>query len=82
MIATNPLFPRTAIYQRLEWAGLPPDKYPFSLIPSYETFHFAKPNPTYFAEFLTISGWPDGPMIMVGNDLEHDILGSSEGDSG
>ena len=23
-VATNPLFPRTAVYQRLGWAGLPP----------------------------------------------------------
>ncbi len=72
-IATNPLFPRTAIEQRLSWAGLPPDRYPFSLIPAYETFHFAKPNPAFFAEFLSQMSWPDGPVLMVGNDLEADI---------
>jgi hypothetical protein len=43
-----------------------------------ETFHFTKPNPAYFAEFLTILGWPEGPVIMVGNDLEHDVCGSRE----
>ena len=72
-IATNPLFPRTAILQRLDWAGLPADKIPFSLIPSYETFHFAKPNPAYFAEFLAQLGWPRIPVIMVGNDVVSDI---------
>jgi FMN phosphatase YigB (HAD superfamily) len=72
-VATNPLFPRTAILQRLSWAGLPVDKVPFALVPSYETFHFAKPNPAYYAEFLAQLGWPKIPVIMVGNDIELDI---------
>jgi FMN phosphatase YigB (HAD superfamily) len=76
-VATNPVFPLTAILQRLKWAGLDPQKYPFSLIPSYETFHFAKPNPAFFAEFLTLTGWPEGPVIMVGNDPDHDIRGAN-----
>ena len=72
-VATNPLFPRTAILQRLNWAGLPVDEVPFALVPSYETFHFAKPNPAYFAEFLAQLGWPKIPIVMVGNDVESDI---------
>jgi FMN phosphatase YigB (HAD superfamily) len=72
-IATNPLFPLTAILQRLGWAGLPADQVAFALIPSYETFHFAKPNPAYFAEFLAQLGWPKIPVIMVGNDIDSDI---------
>jgi len=77
-IATNPLFPRTAILQRLAWAGLPPAEIPFTLIPSYETFHFAKPNPAFFAEFLGGIGWPEGPVLMVGNDPDHDVRGAQE----
>ena len=77
-VATNPLFPRTAILQRLNWAGLPADKIPFTLIPSYETFHFAKPNPAYFAEFLAQLGWPKLPVIMVGNDVDSDIKAAGE----
>ena len=72
-IATNPLFPRSAILQRLEWANLSPQDYPFSLIASYETFHFAKPNPVFFTEILARLGWPDGGVIMVGDDLYNDI---------
>lgn len=72
-LATNPLFPLTAILQRLEWAGLSPDQYPFSLIPSFETSHFAKPNPAFFTETLALLGWPQGPVVMVGDNLEHDI---------
>jgi hypothetical protein len=63
----------TAILQRLEWAGLSPDIYPFQLIPSYETFHFAKPNTAFFTECLACLGWPAGPVVMVGDDFDHDI---------
>jgi FMN phosphatase YigB (HAD superfamily) len=75
-IATNPLFPLPAIEQRLDWAGLSPEKYPFALVPSYESFHYAKPNPAYFAEFLGRMGWPDGPILMIGNDPDHDVRGA------
>jgi FMN phosphatase YigB (HAD superfamily) len=74
IIATNPLFPRTAIEQRLQWAGLPVDRYPFKLITTYETFHFAKPNPAYYAEILCDLGWPGTPIVMAGNDPEMDII--------
>lgn len=73
-IATNPLFPRSAILQRLEWAGFPNASSLFALIPSYETFHFAKPALEYFAEFLGQLGWLNEPVIMVGDDYAMDIL--------
>ncbi len=73
VIATNPLFPRKAIEHRMRWAGLPPEKYPFHLISSYETFHFTKPNPAYFAEILGLLGWPDDPVLVVGDDPDLDI---------
>lgn len=73
-IATNPLFPLVAIHERLAWAGMPTDKYPFSLVASCETFHFSKPNPAYYAEILALLGWPDGPVLMVGDDLDNDII--------
>jgi FMN phosphatase YigB (HAD superfamily) len=72
-IATNPIFPYKAIAQRLSWAGLSPEIYPYALVPSYETFHFAKPNPAYLAEILARLGWPNGPVVMVGDDRQHDI---------
>ena len=72
-IATNPLFPLTAILQRLEWAGMSPHRYPFSLIPSYESSYFAKPNPSFFTEILSLLGWPEGPVVMVGDNIDHDI---------
>jgi FMN phosphatase YigB (HAD superfamily) len=74
VVATNPLFPRTAIEQRLEWAGLPVERFPFALITTYENFHFCKPHPAYFAEILAVLRWPQMPVAMVGNSFEDDIL--------
>lgn len=77
-IATNPYFPLTAIEQRLEWAGLPVADYPFALVPSIETFHFGKPHVAFFAELLAQLGWPEGQVVMVGDDLERDILSARQ----
>jgi HAD superfamily hydrolase (TIGR01549 family) len=73
VVATNPLFPRTAILQRLAWANLPSDQYPYEIITSYETFHFTKPDPAYYAEILARMGWPSDTVVVVGDDLERDI---------
>jgi HAD superfamily hydrolase (TIGR01549 family) len=75
-LATNPLFPRTAIQQRLDWAGLQADN--FMLIASFEEFHFSKPNPAFFAELLGMLGWPDDPVIMVGDNPINDIRGAQQ----
>ena len=72
-IATSPLYSRQAVLQRLEWAGLSPEAYPFSLIASAEDFHFAKPHPEFYAETLARLGWPEQPALMVGDDLYNDI---------
>jgi FMN phosphatase YigB (HAD superfamily) len=76
VIATNPLFPETANLQRLAWAGLPVEKYPFELVTSIETFHFTKPDPVYYAEILARLGWPSEPVVMIGNDPVRDIQAS------
>lgn len=73
-VSTNPLFPQKAVYHRLRWAGLAPEKYPFEVISSFESFHFSKPNPAYMAEVLGRMGWSDGPVLVVGDDDELDML--------
>jgi len=78
VIATNPLFPLTAIEQRLQWANLPVDHYPFDLVTSFETFHFCKPNLAYITEILARLGCPTGPVVMVGDDIERDIQPAQE----
>ncbi len=74
VVATNPLFPATAVRQRLAWAGLPPQDCPFAWIADFETSHYCKPNPSYYAELLAMLRWPETPVVMVGNDLENDIF--------
>ncbi len=77
-IATNPLFPRTAILQRLSWANADPQVYPFALIPDYESFHFAKPNPAFYAELLAHLDWPAGPVVMVGDTIDNDVVAARQ----
>jgi FMN phosphatase YigB (HAD superfamily) len=72
-IATNPIFPIDAVHRRLDWAGLSEEKKSFSLVTSYEEMHFAKPNPAYYTEILTLIGCPDTPLVMVGDDKTADI---------
>lgn len=71
-IATDPLFPRKATFHRLRWAGFDPER--FELVSTFEHFHFSKTHPAYYAEVLGRLGWPEGPVLMVGNDPERDLL--------
>ena len=77
VIATNPLFPLIAVEKRLEWAGIPVTDYPYSLLTAYEGMHFAKPNPAYYAEILGQLGWQQGPVAMVGDSMQDDLLPAS-----
>lgn len=72
VVATDPLLPRPATRQRVQWAGLDPEQ--FELISTFEDFHFLKNYPAYYAEVLGRIGWQDGPILMVGNDMERDIM--------
>jgi FMN phosphatase YigB (HAD superfamily) len=78
VIATNPLFPAKAIHHRLRWAGLAPEKYPFALITSFETMHFTKSQPAYYAEILARLGWIDEPVVMIGDDQDFDVRSGRE----
>jgi len=71
-IATDPLFPPKATYERLRWAGLDPEQ--FELVSTQENFHFTKTHPAYYAEVLGQLGWPNGPVLMVGNDVQRDLV--------
>jgi FMN phosphatase YigB (HAD superfamily) len=71
-IATDPLFPRKATDHRLRWAGFEPER--FELVSTFEHFHFTKTHPAYYAEVLGRLGWPEGPVLMVGNDPVRDLI--------
>lgn len=70
VLATNPIFPKIAIVERLKWIGLK-DK-DFDLITSMEDFHYCKPDPRYFLEICSkISEKPEN-CIMIGDNDEMD----------
>ncbi len=77
-VATNPLFPRTAIEQRLEWAGVPSSEFPYHLITSYEDMHATKPHPAYYLEIAQRLDCRPEECLMVGDDWEMDILPALE----
>lgn len=77
VVATNPLFPRTAILNRINWAGL--NKEDFSYITSFEHMHFAKPNLNYYREILININKAPAHCIMVGNDVNEDMIASELG---
>ena len=78
-IATNPLFPRVATFNRVLWAGFSEIEINnFDLITSYEDFHFCKPNPSYYAEVLGRNGWHDQPTVMIGDSLDMDVKPAEE----
>jgi FMN phosphatase YigB (HAD superfamily) len=73
VLATNPLFPRTAITQRLSWSGVDDSDDVWDLITSYETSHFTKPNPEYLAEILGLLGRPCAEAVMIGDNPDADL---------
>jgi len=77
VLATNPLFPRTAILERMRWAGI--EKYPFELITSYEHMHACKPNLEFFQEIISRLDLEPSRSLMVGNDPYEDMIAGKMG---
>ncbi|AEJ38582.1 hypothetical protein TPY_0380 [Sulfobacillus acidophilus TPY] len=71
-LVTSPWFPRRAIEERLEWAGL--EGFPFDLVTAMEEMHATKPEPQYYREVADKVGIRPEQWIMVGNDVDEDIL--------
>lgn len=76
-LATNPLFPRVATLNRIQWAGLDPED--FELITTYENSSFCKPNLEYYKAILKKIGKEPEECIMVGNDITEDLCVSGIG---
>jgi HAD superfamily hydrolase (TIGR01549 family) len=76
-VATNPVFPRMAIHNRLAWIELAPED--FELVTVYEESHFTKPNPGYFQEICDKLGVQPTECIMVGNHMQEDMVASKLG---
>ncbi len=71
-LLTSALFPRSAIDERLRWAGL--EGFPFDWRTTFEGVHATKPQPDYYLEAAESLGIPPARWMMVGNDLVEDII--------
>jgi FMN phosphatase YigB (HAD superfamily) len=76
-IATNPIFPRSAIEERMRWAGV--HDLPVHVVTSYETMHAAKPHPSYFLETAAMLGVKARESVMVGDDRVLDMTAADVG---
>jgi FMN phosphatase YigB (HAD superfamily) len=72
-IATNPLFPRDPIEQRLAWAGVPVTEFDYALVTCYEDMHATKAHPAYYREILGRLGRQPDECLMVGDNWEWDV---------
>ena len=74
VIATNPLFPLSAIEQRLAWAGLAVEDHSFAIVTALENMHAAKPSPAYYREIIERLAIGPKEALMVGDDWDNDIM--------
>ncbi len=77
ILATNPIFPQTAIESRIRWAGLEPSD--FVWITTYENSRYCKPNPEYYNEILSKLNLQPEECLMVGNDVTEDMVARKVG---
>lgn len=76
-LATNPIFPAVATESRIRWAGLDPAD--FELYTTYENIGFCKPNLDYYREILRRMNLNAQDCLMVGNDVDEDMVASHIG---
>ena len=72
VLATNPLFPAVATESRIRWAGL--ESSDFELYTTYENSRYCKPNLAYYEDILESLGVSGEECVMVGNDVEEDMI--------
>lgn len=77
ILATNPLFPAIATESRIRWAGLAPEE--FELYTTYENSSTCKPNLAYYREVLERSKLDARDCLMVGNDVDEDMIAGTLG---
>ena len=76
-IATNPIFPRSAIDERMRWAGV--HDLPLEVVTSYENMHAAKPHPAYYLEVARMLDVEPSAALMVGDDRVLDMTAADVG---
>ena len=77
VLATNPIFPQTATASRIRWAGLAPED--FECYTTYENTSYSKPNPLYYQDLCQRLGLAPTQCLMVGNDVDEDMVAARIG---
>lgn len=77
VLATNPLFPECATISRMRWVGLEPGD--FVHYTTYENSSFAKPSIGYYKGIVEKLGLDASECLMVGNDVDDDMVPQSIG---
>ena len=77
ILATNPIFPDVATRKRTSWAGL--DVSDFEGYTTYENCCSCKPNLMYYEELLKRFSILAEESLMIGNDVEEDMVASKLG---
>ena len=77
VLATNPIFPAVATENRMGWAGLSPEDFEFYT--TYESCRFCKPNQKYYEDIVEKLGVDAKKCLMVGNDVEEDMIAETLG---
>lgn len=77
VLATNPVWPETAVRMRLAWGGV--GDIPFQMVTHAETMTRCKPRPEYYAELLDRLGAAPESCVMIGNDAMKDPPASALG---
>jgi len=78
-IATQPVFPRSAILARLRWAGVPHEQFNYDLVTSYENMRACKPRRRYFEDILDALHRTPEEALMVGDSPEADLAAAELG---
>lgn len=76
-LATNPIFPAIATRKRMVWAGL--SEKDFEVVTTYENSFHCKPNIAYYQEILQKLGVKAEECLMVGNDVNEDMVAANLG---
>jgi len=76
-IATNPIFPRSAVEERMRWAGI--HDLEVSVVTTYENMHATKPHAAYFVETAEMLGFETASCLMVGDDRTLDMPAADVG---
>lgn len=77
VIASNPVFPAAAQKGRLAWGDIDPGQFDF--FTEIENMTFVKPRIGYYRQICQKIGEPPEACLMVGNDLQNDMVAKRAG---